>query len=62
MVRSWAVAFGEHLRIVGSSDALGGWDPVGGLALEWAEGDDWYGEATLAPGACGFKVTPGPVR
>ena len=57
VVRSWAVPFGEHLRIVGGGPALGDWDPAGGVTLEWSEGDDWRGEAPLPPGTATFKVS-----
>lgn len=55
-VPSQPLAFGEHLRLVGSAPELGGWDPSEGLALEWAEGDNWTAEASLAAGAIEFKV------
>lgn len=51
------LAFGEHLRLVGSAHELGGWDPESGLALEWGEGDNWSAEALLPAGAVEFKVT-----
>ena len=50
------LAFGEHLRLVGSAEQLGGWDPAAGLTLEWAEGDNWSAEAALPDGAIEFKV------
>ena len=56
LVRSWAVPFGEHLRVVGAGPALGDWDPAGGVTLAWSDGDDWRGEAPLPPGTAVFKV------
>lgn len=53
------LAFGEHLRLVGSAPKLGGWDPEAGLALEWAEGDNWSAEASLPAGVVEFKVLRG---
>lgn len=57
VVHHWSVPYGEHLRIVGTNPALGGWDPTAGLLLEWAEGDDWVGETALPSGTLGFKVS-----
>eukprot|EP00887_Chlorella_sp_A99_P001045 scaffold14.g1045.t1 len=39
------VAFGEHLRVVGSDAALGAWEPSAGAPLAWGEGHVW--SATL---------------
>ena len=60
LVRSWAVPFGEHLRVVGSGTALGDWDPAGGVTLQWSEGNDWRGEASLPCGTATFKVGTAP--
>lgn len=57
-VPSQPLAFGEHLRLVGSAERLGAWDPAAGLALEWAEGDNWSADAALPEGAIDFKVPP----
>lgn len=57
-VPSQPLAFGEHLRLVGSAEQLGSWDPAAGLTLEWAEGDNWSAEAALPEGAIEFKVLP----
>jgi hypothetical protein len=38
------VEFGEHLKVVGSEEALGGWEVNRGLELQWAEGHVWSGE------------------
>ena len=50
------LAFGEHLRLVGSVPEMGDWEPEAGLALEWSEGDNWSAAATLPAGAVEFKV------
>jgi hypothetical protein len=50
------LAFGEHLRLVGSLPELGAWDPEAGLKLDWSDGDNWSAEAALPPGAVEFKV------
>lgn len=50
------LAFGEHLRLVGSVPELGSWEPEAGLKLEWGDGDTWSTAADLAHGAVEFKV------
>jgi len=55
-VPDFGVAFGEHLRLVGSSTALGDWQPNEGLALEWSEGNNWTASVELPAGAIEFKV------
>jgi hypothetical protein len=37
----YRVDFGQDICIVGSSDALGNWDPRKGVAMRWSEGDTW---------------------
>ena len=48
--------FGEHLRLCGSSEALGGWDATAGVTLAWSEGNTWTAEVALAPGSHSFKL------
>lgn len=55
-VPSQPLAFGETLKIVGSTPELGDWDVEGALALEWGEGNNWSGSTTLPPGPAKFKV------
>ncbi len=55
-VPACALAFGEHLRVVGSCTELGGWDPAAAPALEWAEGDNWTAAVALPPGQHAFKL------
>lgn len=50
------LAFGEHLRVVGSCAELGSWDAAAAPALEWSEGDCWAGELALPPGEHAFKL------
>ena len=33
--------FGESLKVVGSSDALGGWDVSKSPSMTWTDGDVW---------------------
>lgn len=56
LVPDQPLAFGEHLRLVGSAPELGGWNPEQGLVLDWAEGDNWSTQAALPAGAIEFKV------
>ncbi|PRW33545.1 acetyl-coenzyme A chloroplastic glyoxysomal isoform X1 isoform B [Chlorella sorokiniana] len=55
-VPACALAFGEHLRLVGSCAELGNWDPALAPALEWAEGDTWTVAVALPPGHHAFKL------
>ncbi len=55
-VPACALAFGEHLRVVGGCAELGGWDPVAAPSLEWAEGDNWTAAVALPPGQHAFKL------
>ena len=48
------VAFGEHLRVVGSSPELGAWNPAAAPELHWNDGDVWTGSVELASDAA-FK-------
>ncbi|KAF5827058.1 hypothetical protein DUNSADRAFT_1427 [Dunaliella salina] len=41
------VAFGEWLRLVGSSDEFGRWGPLEGPLLRWNEGDVWKASIPL---------------
>jgi hypothetical protein len=40
------VHFGQQILLVGSSEALGGWELAGALPLTWGEGHVW--RATVA--------------
>ncbi len=33
--------FGENLKVVGSSDVLGGWDVSKSPSMTWTDGDVW---------------------
>ncbi len=44
------MAFGEHLRVVGSHEALGGWEVGRAPALEWSEGHVWTATLDLPAG------------
>jgi hypothetical protein len=37
----YRTAWGDHVALVGSHPALGGWDPARARPLEWSEGDAW---------------------
>ena len=50
------LAFGEHLRVVGSCPELGGWDAGAAPMLDWSEGDCWVGAVSLPPGDHAFKL------
>lgn len=41
------MAVGEKLRVVGNSDALGNWDALQGVDLEWTEGHMWRASVPL---------------
>ncbi|GAB4818651.1 hypothetical protein N2152v2_005697 [Parachlorella kessleri] len=45
------VAYGEHLRVVGSHEVLGGWEVGAAPALEWGEGHVWAAQLELPVGA-----------
>ena len=49
-------AFGDGVRLVGSTPELGAWDPHSGLALSWQEGGSWAARAALPPGTAAFKL------
>jgi hypothetical protein len=36
--------FGQSFHLVGDDPALGLWDPVKAVALQWAEGHEWIVE------------------
>ena len=55
-VPACSLAFGEHLRVVGSCPELGGWDAQQAPALEWGEGDTWAAALALPPGQHAFKL------
>ena len=42
--------FGTSVVVTGSMDALGNWDPMRGLQLEWSEGHAWSADACLPIG------------
>ena len=50
------LAFGEHLRVVGSCPELGGWDAQQAPSLAWQEGDNWAAALALPPGQHAFKL------
>ena len=43
--------FGASVVVTGSMDALGNWDPMRGLQLEWSEGHAWCADASLPIGS-----------
>lgn len=50
------VRFGEHVRVVGSTEQLGRWTADKGPELKWSEGDVWTGTVELPVGeAVEFK-------
>jgi hypothetical protein len=46
----YRVHFGQDICIVGSSEALGNWDPSRGVGLRWSEGDVWEVEFEVSAG------------
>lgn len=50
------LAFGEHLRVVGSCAELGGWRVETAPSLVWQEGDNWTAAVALPPGDHTFKL------
>ena len=42
--------FGENLKVVGSSDALGGWDVSKSPSMTWTDGDVWCLDLVLQAG------------
>lgn len=56
MIPEFQVNFGEHLRLVGSTPAMGDWSPNEGLSLEWSDGNNWGATASLPAGPIEFKV------
>ena len=55
--------FGESLKVVGSSEALGNWDVSRSPSMTWTDGDVWRLELALPPGEqIHFKVSIVPVR
>jgi hypothetical protein len=52
-----SVAYGDELRVVGSSPQFGCWKIGSGLPMAWSEGDWWTGAALLPTGGLhDFKV------
>ena len=39
--------FGQHLRLVGSTEHLGRWDADHGVVMRWSDGDLWSVEVDL---------------
>ena len=50
------LAYGEHLRVVGSCSELGGWDVAAAPALAWHEGHCWEASIAVPPGSHAFKL------
>ena len=50
------VDFGDTIKLVGSHEALGAWDPTQALGMTWSEGDVWTALAQLPAGQHEFKV------
>jgi hypothetical protein len=50
------VNFGDTIKLVGSHEALGAWDPTQALGMTWSEGDVWTAVAQLPAGQHEFKV------
>lgn len=44
------VAFGEHLRVVGSAEGLGAWNVEAAPVMTWGEGDVWSVTVDLPAG------------
>ena len=44
------MAYGEHLRVVGSHEVLGGWEVGAAPALEWGEGHVWTAQLEIPVG------------
>ncbi|KAI7835251.1 hypothetical protein COHA_010847, partial [Chlorella ohadii] len=55
-VPACALAFGEHLRVVGGCAELGAWDAAKAPALGWAAGDNWAAAVAVPPGEHSFKL------
>lgn len=54
-----ALAFGEHLLVVGSHPAVGAWDVAGAASLVWSPGDLWSCSVSLPAEAqleCKFLI------
>ncbi len=45
------VEYGEHLRVVGSHELLGGWEVAAAPELRWNKGDVWTATLQLPAGA-----------
>lgn len=49
------VDYGESVRIVGNHPALGAWDTMNGVELEWTNGHVWEKQICITPGEYEFK-------
>mmetsp|Transcript_26383 Transcript_26383/g.66311 ORF Transcript_26383/g.66311 Transcript_26383/m.66311 type:complete len:950 (-) Transcript_26383:1236-4085(-) len=50
------LSFGESHKLVGSTDAMGNWNPDGAVGMGWNDGHVWKTTLQMAPGAeCEFK-------
>ncbi|GAB4816984.1 hypothetical protein N2152v2_004030 [Parachlorella kessleri] len=50
------VAFGQALKVVGSSPVLGSWDCTAAPGMEWSDGDNWALTVELPAGRHEFKI------
>ncbi|CAL8471460.1 g11002 [Coccomyxa elongata] len=50
------VAFGEVIKVVGTQEELGAWDPVAAPGLTWSDGNKWSVDLQLPPGSYEFKL------
>ncbi len=50
------VNFGESIKLIGSSEALGGWNIRKAVELQWSHGDTWQRVVPLGEGVHEFKV------
>ena len=39
--------YGQHLRLVGSTQGLGSWNADEGVAMQWSDGDLWRVDVEL---------------
>jgi len=44
----YVTKFGEELRLVGSSNSLGNWNPQNSIALHWTDNHFWVLETNIA--------------
>jgi hypothetical protein len=52
----------QHLVLVGSTPALGNWNPTAGLRLHWGPGHTWQGTVELPAGDIDAKVRKAMAR